>query len=91
MRVLLEIIGILMISTSAANFRLQLTPRRVSVRQVARTRAGFPARTALLTAALGLWDLTRWPAAVGAMAAIIVWELAVQATAAVRTRAFRQS
>jgi hypothetical protein len=91
MRVFLEVIGIVLIATSANNFWLQLTRRRVSVRQVARARAGFPARTALLTAALGLWDLTRWPAAACVMFAIIAWELVVQATAVVRTRVFRQS
>lgn len=85
------VLGGLLIVSSAANVRLLLTRRRVSVRQVASARAGFPVRSALLAAALGLWDLTREPAFTAVMVAIIAWEIIVQAAAVVRTRVSHQS
>jgi hypothetical protein len=87
------IIGTLLIATSAANARLYYTRRlgrRSSrIRKVMSAPAGFPVRTALLIAAVGVSNLTSaWPAAgwpvIGVEAAIIAWEATIQATGLVR-------
>lgn len=76
--------GSLIIALSAAITWMAFTRRGIRARQVATARAGFVVRVALLTAAVGLWDLTAQWAFLVVWLAIIAWELTVQATALVR-------
>jgi hypothetical protein len=82
------VLGCVLIAVSAANARMLFTRlgrrRRTRIRKVMSAPAGFPVRSALLTAALGAWNLTgAWPA-VAVMVAIITWEASVQGAAVVR-------
>lgn len=90
-RVFFDVLGAALIIANAAIIWMAFTKRRVQFSQVMTAPAGFVVRVALMTALLGVWELTQtWPV-LGVWAAILVWELAVEATALVRRRARRSA